>query len=291
MTTMYGHMLLYHNQKENKGDKMKRNLIPIMSILLLLAANVSAQMRAYALVGFQGPVELVVTDSQGKRSGYDPITNTDYDEITYAFYGDGSVEGSKEFGFRRIRYDTLITTTYTIQVFGTGNGTFMGDALARQTWNPQKGGQFHTEGVIDSNQTVSYKFSYSTDSTITPTFWKVVTPQIIEQDFNDCFKLKLLGDRGFYRELRNQLDDFDRYIEHRDSVEAGRELEGFWDRLKKVYADTLETSHGKEHEKGRTGKFERGHRDFVKQEAYQILSEDVSLMMAQLSEGHGGGDK
>jgi hypothetical protein len=271
---------------------MKRNTFLLMSMFLFAATNVFAQMDAYIQMDFEGPVEYVVTDSQGKRCGHDPINNAYYDEIPYAGYGLAGEDlmTAWEFVFHTALKDTSFSTTYTIQLFGTGLGIFTGDGGARQTWSG-KGLDIHTIGVIDKNQTLEYKFSYSTDSTITPTFWKVVTPQIIEQDFNDCFKLKLLGDRGFYRELRNQLDDFDRYIEHRDSVEAGRELEGFWDRLKKVYADTLETSHGKGHEKGRTGKFERGYKDFVKQEAYQILSEDVSLMMQQLSEGHGGGDK
>jgi hypothetical protein len=144
-------------------------------------------------------------------------------------------------------------------------------------------------GVIDSNQTVVYELDYSTDSTVTPTMMKVVTPQIILQDFGDCFKLNLLGDREFYRELRNQLDNFDRHIDHKDSVEARKELERFRNRIQQVYSDTV--SHGGEDHHGKSGEVGHRRKDFVTEEAYQILNEDVNLMLQQLPEKRGRGDE
>ena len=250
---------------------------------LLLAADVFSQMRAYVLVDFEGPVEYTVTDSQGKRSGYDPITNTDYNEIPYAGYGLASDGETREFGFHSILKDTLFSTTYTIQAFGTGSAVFVGDALARQTWSG-KGGQFHTEGVIDKNQTLEYKFSYSTDSTIVPTFTKVVTLQIIRQDFENCFKLKLFGKEEFYKDLVHQLDDIVKDVAHKDSVEARKDLEKFSDEFEDVFNETF-----KDNPKKNAivmAEFEKTHKKFVGLDAYKILSEDVSLLLQQLPKGH-----
>lgn len=232
---------------------------------------------------FKGPIELVVTDSQGKRSGYNPVTKTDYDEIPYAGYGDGSDEGSKEFGFRTALKDTLFSTTYTIQVFGIGNGIFKGWGGGSQTWFG-KGLSFRALGIIDSNQTVIYVFNYSTDSTITPTFWKVVTPQIIRQDFSDCFKLKILGNEGFYRDILHQLDDISKDLAHKDSVETRKDLKKIQEELEDIHNETTKRDKEKGHEKPK--EFEKRQERFVSSYAYQLLSEDVSLLLQQLPEGH-----
>ncbi len=257
---------------------MRRTAVLVSSVILFFVLNAFAQVDAYIQMDFEGPVELVVTDSQGKRCGYNPFTGTIYNEISYAGYGYGSDGSAKEFAFNTALKDTSFSTTYTIQLFGTRKGAFTGDGGAEQTWSG-KGLNFNVLGVIDSNQTVTYKLTYTTDSTITPTMTKVVTPHIIIQDFNDCFKLRLLGDREFYRELRNQLDNFNRHIEHRDSVEARRELESFWNRIQYVYSDTVDNDNANHHAETR---FEHRLRGFVTQEAYQILNEDVNLMLAQL---------
>jgi len=265
-----------------RSDKMRRSSFFALPIFLF-TANAFAQMHAYVQMDFSGPVEYVVTDSQGKRSGLNPITHMDYDEIPYSGYGDGSQEGSREFGFNTALKDTSFSTTYTIQIFGTGKGIFDGGGGARQTWSG-KGASFRTRGVIDSNQNVTYKFSYSTDSTITPTFWKVVTPQIIRQDFENCFKLKLLGKEEFYKDLIHQLDDIVKDVAHKDSVEARKDLEKFSDEFEDVFNETF-----KDNPKKNAivmAEFEKTHKKFVGLDAYKILSEDVSLLLQQLPESH-----
>lgn len=227
MITISGNTLLYPDQIENKGEKMRRNSIPTMSMLLLLAASVSAQMRAYVVVGFQGPVELVVTDSQGHRSGYNPITKTYYDEIPYAGYGAGS-DGQPEFGFKRILWDTLFSTTYTVQVFGTGNGAFTGDGIARQTQSGNgKGARFPVRGVIDSNQTVTYELNYSTDSTITPTMVRVVDPSTTTQDITDLLKLNLITNHGIANSLQQKMDNAWKQKENGQVSTAGNMVNAF----------------------------------------------------------------
>lgn len=262
---------------------MKSSFFLTIVVFVLFATDAFAQIQADVQMDFGGPTEYVVTDSQGKRSGLNPITHTDYDEIPYAGYGDGSSGETREFTFNTILMDTLFSTTYTIHLFGTGNGVFKGSVGGRQTLSG-KGASFRTLGVIDSNQTVIYVFNYSTDSTITPTFWKVVTPQIIRQDFSDCFKLKILGNEGFYRDILHQLDDISKDLAHKDSIEARKDLEKFQDELENAHNETIK--HDKEKNQKKPTEFERGQERFVSPYAYQILSEDVSLLLQQLPEGH-----
>ncbi|MFZ1082175.1 MAG: hypothetical protein WAO19_09650, partial [Candidatus Kryptoniota bacterium] len=201
---------------------MIRNFFLAISILSFFASDAFAQMYAYIQMDFDGPVQYVVTDSQGKRSGYNPTTNTDYDEIPYAGYGGGS-NGGIEFGFRTALEDTSFSTTYTIQLWGTGNGFYTGGGGAQQTWSG-KGLNIQVLGVIDSNQTVTYVLKYSTDSTIAPTFMKVVTPQIIHQDLDNCYKLEMIGGSNFYNDLENILTSFEQYFAQTDSISAREEL-------------------------------------------------------------------
>lgn len=176
-----------------------------MSIVFLVT-GASAQTVARIQMDFEGPVELVVTDSQGERSGYNPITKEDYDEIPYAGYGDGS-KGEREFAFHSALKDTSFSTTYMITIFGIGTGMFEGYGGGKQTWS-KPGESFRLIGVIDSNQTATYAFSYSTDSTITPTFAKVIDSNTIRprrigspqaQSYYEPWDSQLVGEEGSQR--------------------------------------------------------------------------------------------
>ena len=201
---------------------MRRNFFLAISIFSILASDAFAQIFADVRIVLDGPVEFVVTDSQGRRSGHNLITNTYYDEIPYAGYGVGS-NGGIEFVFHTALEDTSFSTAYTMQLWGTGNGFFTGSVVMNQTWSG-KGARFHVVGVIDSNQTLGYVFSYSTDSTVTPTMMKIVTSQIIRQDLDNCHKLRMLGGSNFYNDLGNILTSFEQYLAQSDSISAREEL-------------------------------------------------------------------
>ena len=202
---------------------MKTSLFLTIAVFFLFVPETFAQVHAYVQMDFSGPIEFLVTDSQGERCGCILGQGAYYQEIPYAGYGDGSEEGSREFAFRGALTDTAFSTTYTIQVFGTANDVFTGDGGGRQTWSG-KGGGFHTIGVIGLNQTVTYVFNYSTDSTVTPTFMKVVTPQIIRQDFDNCSKLKIIKDAQLCSNLGNILTAFQKDLAKGDSVSARQQI-------------------------------------------------------------------
>ncbi|MFZ1081799.1 MAG: hypothetical protein WAO19_07725, partial [Candidatus Kryptoniota bacterium] len=219
---------------------MKSSFFLGATLFFLLASNTFAQVHAYVQMDFSGPVEFLVTDAQGERSGYIPGQSAYYQEIPYAGYGDGSDEGSREFGFRGALTDTSFSTTYTIRLYGTGSGEFTGDGGGRQT-RSGKGGGFHVAGVIDSNQIETFVFSYSTDSMVTPTFMKIITPQIIQQDLDNCIKLQLLNDTQLCTSLGNALTSFEQYLAKADSISARQELVLFQQTLDSKSIDTIDT--------------------------------------------------
>lgn len=234
---------------------MRPSFFFVLLFWLFLAVDSFAQIDAYVQMDFQGPLQndplqFVVTDTQGRRSGYDPITRQEYDEIPYAGYGFsgvGSLTPNKpsisvrEFGFITSLQDTLFSTSYVVQLFGNAKGMFIGDISMRQTWSG-KGADFHVVGVIDSDQTVSYLFRYGTDSTVTPTMTKLVTPHTIRQDLDNSFKLNLLGEADFYNNLANILTSFEEYLAQSDTVSARQELILFQQAIDNENKDTTNTT-------------------------------------------------
>ncbi len=110
------------------------------------------------------PGEMLITDGQGRRSGYDPATGNVYDEIPGAAYDSSAIadpedptdltDATKEFEFMRAP-----ASDYTVTVTGTGTGTYMLDLRAYNT----SGGE--GQSVFDSIPIApgvvhTYRFAY-----------------------------------------------------------------------------------------------------------------------------------
>ena len=80
-------------------------------------------------IAFFSPGELVLTDPQGRRTGFDPLTNTTYNEIpqsNYVIYAREDAESGTEASdpMKRIYIHQPITGEYTLKVTGTGEGKY-----------------------------------------------------------------------------------------------------------------------------------------------------------------------
>ncbi len=80
----------------------------------------------------QSPVELLVTDPQGRRSGYDPSSDTYYNEIPNSVYFDDTLapDGGSGLGADAVMSKELLITSalggqYTIMAIGTGIGDYV----------------------------------------------------------------------------------------------------------------------------------------------------------------------
>ena len=79
-------------------------------------------------VSTASPVEFILTDPQGRRKGYDPVTNTTFDEIL-ANYSTTLLCDEATFSFcsppyKRLEMGNEMTGQYTLDVIGTESGDF-----------------------------------------------------------------------------------------------------------------------------------------------------------------------
>lgn len=88
--------------------------------------------RSSLEVSAHSPVHLLVTDAQGRRTGYDPRTSTSYNEIPNAGYVTGAIgspDGNTLPPFKVVLIPQSGSGQYTVQAIGTGSGTFEIDAM------------------------------------------------------------------------------------------------------------------------------------------------------------------
>jgi hypothetical protein len=119
--------------------------------------------------GAYGPIELLITDPQGNRLGYDPTIDIRYDEIqrSYLFREGLAANINDEIGnfndgkVGPINYSVgeFYPGNYTIWVFGIGNGKWgvnfglLGDGF---DFNPRA---YTAYGIATSGSQVSYTFN------------------------------------------------------------------------------------------------------------------------------------
>lgn len=135
----------------------------IGNMMLLLPTNgYEAQQRIAA----HGPVELLITDTYGRRTGYDPDTQSFVNEIPQSRYATEYSLLNQENGFsigltERVIYITRPSTgNYTLTVTGTGSGSYTLDFQSISIWL-----QFWTQsfdGVASSGLTTTYRYRYDT---------------------------------------------------------------------------------------------------------------------------------
>lgn len=111
------------------------------------------------------PVEMYITDPEGKKAGFDPTTNTFYEEIPFASYGTKYL-GADDGGGGLIEAGMLdipdpVDGEYTLTVVGTGNGEYGLEAReSDDKTNITSNSIFATTTV---NQTSTYLIEFSLD--------------------------------------------------------------------------------------------------------------------------------
>jgi len=174
-----------------------------------------------------------------------------------------------EFGFNSHVVNPQYREEFEVMIIGTGKGTYSGGCY----WSVAgEGGKDEFKGMIDSNQTVSFYFIISMDSTDLFSYTKLVPPATLRQDLENAYKLKLLGNRPFYVKLRRDVGRIERYLDRKDSSRAYRELEGLRKELTRALKET-------EDEKGRKRRPKR----FITPEAFDTLNEDTTVLLNSLT--------
>jgi hypothetical protein len=116
------------------------------------------------MITVHSPVELLITDPAGRRTGYDPIAGEYLNEILDATYGVeliGAVDGSSKSETLVFATGTPMSGEYSIQVIGTGNGIYRMNFLAYES----NGGSSFTSvhGAVFDGLTLDFTATYSNE--------------------------------------------------------------------------------------------------------------------------------
>ena len=246
---------------------------------LIMPVFLWSQSQGYLQMDIMGPIHYVVTDSMGRRTGFDPRIDGDYSEIPNMGYGLSGADSHDpdteplnfwEFGFNTNVKDPTFHEQFTVTVIGIHRGVFSG--IVGWSVDPGKGGSAKIQGLVDSNQTSSFTFSISMDTSRVFEYSKVVAASSLRQDLDNSYDLNLLGNRSLYKKWGQQVERIENQLERKDPSKAYEELERFAKELKNVREET------EKHEERK-----RKPNQFVTSEAFDILSEDVAILMSPLS--------
>ena len=235
----------------------------IFAILIVIQPALLAQTSDSTIViHLKGQAEFIVSDSLGRKTGFDPIIGQDYEEIPFSSHGTGGV-GSEDPNYPSIEYSEFVVDRpdgkYTVEVTGVSSGKFeLRGFFLRGRGN---GREFFLIGAVAEGQKVFYGITYGVDSFGEMSILKLVTPSTFRQDLENCYKLDLLGKKPLYVDLSHRVEKYEEWIQKGDTVKSREELRKLEKKLDEVYDKTKGPSKDPNH--------------FITEDAYRILKEDV----------------
>jgi|GEM_PF-1292839 len=259
-------------------------------IVALICQTGYAQQRGHFRVTITtDAVHFIVTDPLGRRAGSDPrgapdpAIGIDIDEIPGAVYAAETMGDipDKEGDPVRIDYAHVLTYsfdspndgTYLIQTIGVQDALFdLYVTITPRSNSTIQPFRTKTKGLAQKESVLEYRFEYHGQPGRPMKFEKVVRSNTLRQDLAVAYKLKLLGDQKLFDDWYKELDKFERDLAKKDSSKARQELEKFGKEVNKLREETIK------HEEKKVPKPSR----FITQEAYQILREDIDILLRQL---------
>ena len=244
---------------------MKITIILFLQLFTILHCCFSQTLGSMQ-VDIVGPIEFVVTDSSGRKQGFDPRTNSSFNEIpntNYALGGTGTIDpadepiDATEFSFINQISDPNFRENYSLQIIGTGLGIYLGGNAMSQTYALDI--SIDILGVINLNQTINYTIFFSTNPLQPPTMKKVVTIAVLRQDLVNCRTLNIILDQTIYKDLLKDVDQYKTAIASKNFQSAQKKLLDFKKRVDKVQSDSTK----------------------ILDKAFKILTEDISILQDQ----------
>jgi hypothetical protein len=119
--------------------------------------------RSAFLLSLYSPAEIVITDPEGRRTGFDPMTEVSYEEIPLSSYGLeylAADEGEPEILERKVLYiNTPLNGEYTVAIIGTGNGPI--GLEVTQVDNDGNGSMITVSDIVANGVVNTYQLNYS----------------------------------------------------------------------------------------------------------------------------------
>ncbi|HXG37139.1 MAG TPA: hypothetical protein VNL36_00065 [Bacteroidota bacterium] len=239
--------------------------VALLIIQSLLLSSIQAQFR-YLTIYANGDVRLLVIDPQGRRLGYDPSSNQYFEEIPRGNIGAAGIdivteEGGEADPSQVNPIEAMIGDAtdgnYAITVFGQSLRFYYLSIRARHVSKPIT--NTGSWGIIDSGQTATFVFTYDFNDRTKSSIRREVTPGILLQDLDNCFKLGLIKNQGLYTSLKQKADNATSQHEKGQDRSAVNLLQAFLNEVK-----------------AQTGKG-------VDNDAAAILTEDAQALIQQWS--------
>lgn len=188
-----------------------KNMILTVVISCVPAFVIGQSQNDVIQIALQGASEFIVINSNGQKTGYNPFLDIGgyYSEIPNSSYGHGGVDSENPDHEGITSSDFYIqpafSDIYTIKLIGislTKYQFFIGFMRGQD-----EGGEITEFGLLDKGQVQEYIFSYSTDTTKSTVFEKIVTLVTLKQDLENAFKLSLISSQGIYKSLLQKLNN------------------------------------------------------------------------------------
>ncbi|MGD8747299.1 MAG: hypothetical protein PVI44_02430 [Balneolaceae bacterium] len=146
----------------------------------------------------------VVKDTLGRKTGYNPLTNTKFDEIPGGNYasltlgGIGSENGSRYAHEFRTLVNPPLDGTYHLNVYGVKLGKYKVTILLNRD---HKLTRLQKIGVTDSGDTTSFLFTKGKHPVLT----KEINAAELRKDLALSYKMGWISDKTLYRSLLHKL--------------------------------------------------------------------------------------
>jgi len=268
--------------------RMKHMIAPLLAICAL-QVTVSAQEEAVLWITTTNEVHFVVIDPYSRRTGRDPRgskelwVGTSVREIPKANYsfesvGDSPIDDSPHRNDVMHRFTYRFTSpgndgAYMIDLFGIETGMYR-FYLHVEPDDVDKIQRFETEerGLVVKGGLIRYRFEYHGQHGKTVRLSKNIQLTNIREDIAAAHQLSFLGDKKLFDDWNKELDKFERDLGKKDSAKARQELEKFGKEVDKLREETIK------HEDKKVPKPSK----FITQDAYQVIREDIDILLNQL---------
>jgi len=191
--------------------------------ILTFGSSLFAQSDDYISIYAEGGVALLVIDGNNRRLGYDPITDTYYNQIPFSSIGSSDLDYFDDNGASLEVQNSpvdgiigdLIEGEYQLIITGTKPSHYSIN-LKYDSFSSFliKG------GFIDSLETNNFTITFSRSPNLIFSVEKNINSSTIVQDLEVGYKLGLLGNSTFYDKLSNALSYYSQSISNSDSITA-----------------------------------------------------------------------
>lgn len=168
----------------------------------------------------------IITDPNGNRLGYDPVTGQSYKEIDGDFglteLGCNECEDSEPSSHEALF--NLTDGTYVVEIRGEDFSKFY---ISIYISKPDKQKGFDVYGVIDKGLSSTFKMTYSSDGSTPWAMTRVATSASLRQDIELSGKVGWIDNAGIVKSLLKKAEAIEKSISKDNQNSARGQLKAF----------------------------------------------------------------